>query len=222
VPPADFCNCLRRTGQKPGLSFPRRDEGLDLLPFLTRHARPLRVAPESGDTRRAAHSSDPRDPGAGSSRLREVARPRYLESRVTLLAAGRLSPYGSRKKVTETCTGLWTEQGRVPEHGGGDLRIRVREPMPTPTTFPSSGFQRTPLCRRCARSQRKRPSADDVRTGLDSRFSVRPRRRPVSCESRCLPPLRRESQERIAPSCLRFGPLSHAAHTFSPGWGEVL
>lgn len=49
-----------------GLSFPRRDGGHDHLPFLTRHARPSRVAPRSGDTRRAAHSSVDLDPGAGS------------------------------------------------------------------------------------------------------------------------------------------------------------
>ena len=49
-----------------GLPFPRRDDGHDHLPFLTRHARPLRIAPESGDARRAAHSSVDLDPGAGS------------------------------------------------------------------------------------------------------------------------------------------------------------
>jgi len=49
-----------------GLPFPRRDDGHDHLPFLTRHARPTRVAPSSGDARRAAHSSVDLDPGAGS------------------------------------------------------------------------------------------------------------------------------------------------------------
>jgi hypothetical protein len=42
--PADFCNCIRRTGNQPGLSFPRRDGGHDHLPFLTHHARPTRRA----------------------------------------------------------------------------------------------------------------------------------------------------------------------------------
>jgi hypothetical protein len=37
----DFCNCITPYGHQPELSFPRRDDGLDHLPFLTRHARPL-------------------------------------------------------------------------------------------------------------------------------------------------------------------------------------
>jgi len=50
TPPSDFCNCyfdVRAT--KPGPSFPRRDDGLDHLPFLTHHA-----ALSSSDARRAA------------------------------------------------------------------------------------------------------------------------------------------------------------------------
>jgi len=50
TPPNDFCNCttdVRAT--KPGPSFPRRDDGLDHLPFRTHHA-----ALSSSDARRAA------------------------------------------------------------------------------------------------------------------------------------------------------------------------
>jgi len=43
-----------------GLSFPRRDDGHDHLPFLTPHARPL--PKKSGEARRAAHSSVDLDP----------------------------------------------------------------------------------------------------------------------------------------------------------------
>jgi len=64
--PADFCNCHDVRALSTELSFPRRDGGHDHLPFLTRHARPLRVALESGDARRAAHASVGPDPGAGS------------------------------------------------------------------------------------------------------------------------------------------------------------
>jgi len=39
--------------------------------------------PESGDSRRAAHSSVRSDPGAGSSCLRRFARPRYRSDRPT-------------------------------------------------------------------------------------------------------------------------------------------
>jgi len=51
--PADFCNLKHDVRTlSTGLPFPRRDDGHDHLPFLTRHARPSRV--RSGDTRRAA------------------------------------------------------------------------------------------------------------------------------------------------------------------------
>jgi len=52
------CRLLQRNttyGHQPELSFPRRDGGHDLLPFLTHHARPS--PKRSGDARRAAHSS---------------------------------------------------------------------------------------------------------------------------------------------------------------------
>lgn len=39
--PIDFCNCITTYEHSPELSFPRRDDGLDHLPFLTHHARPL-------------------------------------------------------------------------------------------------------------------------------------------------------------------------------------
>jgi len=55
--PADFCNCITDVrALSTGLSFPRRDDGHDHLPFLTHHAG-LCVLRQSGDTRRAARSS---------------------------------------------------------------------------------------------------------------------------------------------------------------------
>jgi len=69
--------------KNPGLSFPRRDGGHDHLPFLTSLARPTRVTPSSGETRRAAHSSVRSDLGAGSSWLPRFARPRYRTDRCT-------------------------------------------------------------------------------------------------------------------------------------------
>ena len=82
--PADFCNCITDVrALSTGLPIPRRDDGHDHLPFLTRHARPDQVALTSGDARRAAHSSVRSDPGVGSSHLREFARPRYRTDRDT-------------------------------------------------------------------------------------------------------------------------------------------
>jgi len=146
VPPADFCNCLRRTGHKPELSFPRRDEGLDLLPFLTPHARPLRVAPESGETRRAAHVFDQPGPGAGSSRLREFARPRYRINRATV-------------KWQDVHGSLGVSEGRVLEHGDAQVFKSSACAFAHADDVPLLWLPEDTLCRRCARSQRKRPAA---------------------------------------------------------------
>jgi hypothetical protein len=67
---------------KPELSFPRRDDGLDHLPFLSRHALSLAEAVLSGEPCiRPIRSS----PGAGSSRFHGFARPRYCFERDTLV-----------------------------------------------------------------------------------------------------------------------------------------
>jgi len=55
---------------KPRLSVPRRDDGLDHLPFLTHHAAPCEAVMRGEP--RCVH---PDDPSAGSSRLRELAQP---------------------------------------------------------------------------------------------------------------------------------------------------
>jgi hypothetical protein len=89
--PADFCNLkhdVRTLG--PGLPFPRRDDGHDHLPFLTHHARPLqdRGCPQ---TRRAVTRGEPRSrpsiktPVPVCSHPRGLARPRYLDRRITSL-----------------------------------------------------------------------------------------------------------------------------------------
>jgi hypothetical protein len=52
TPPDDFCNCLRRAGNQTNDSrVPRRDDGLDHLPFLTHHAFSLARAVMSGEPR---------------------------------------------------------------------------------------------------------------------------------------------------------------------------
>lgn len=56
-PPTDFCNTTDVRALQPELSLPRRDEGMDLLPFLTRHAT-VPLAEERNDERRAAHRPD--------------------------------------------------------------------------------------------------------------------------------------------------------------------
>jgi len=89
--PADFCNLkhdVRTLG--PGLPFPRRDDGHDHLPFLTPHARPLRTR-SYPRARRAVRRGEPRSrpsiktPVPVCSHLRGLARPRYLDRRITSL-----------------------------------------------------------------------------------------------------------------------------------------
>lgn len=78
APPDDFCNCLRRAGnQTKRLSCPRRDGGLDHLPFLTTHAISLARAVMRGEPRDVREG----DPGAGSSHLRRFAQPRCHQQR---------------------------------------------------------------------------------------------------------------------------------------------
>jgi hypothetical protein len=71
---------LRCTGTKPELSDPRRDGGRDLPPFLTHHARPSLRKRRCAASRTASVRANP---GAGSSRLRRFARPRYRLERAT-------------------------------------------------------------------------------------------------------------------------------------------
>jgi len=66
---------------KPELFNPRRDGGLDLLPFLSCRALSFR----SGDRWRAALRPIRDSPGAGSSRFHGFARPRCCLERITLV-----------------------------------------------------------------------------------------------------------------------------------------
>jgi len=49
TPPIDFCNYYDVRAMRPELSFPRRDEGRDLLPFLMHHAFSLAGAVTHGE-----------------------------------------------------------------------------------------------------------------------------------------------------------------------------
>jgi hypothetical protein len=85
---------------------PRRDDGLDHLPFLTQHAFSLA---------RAVLSGEPRDvrlenPGAGSSHLRRVAQPRCLQERpatpgFTRRCIARINVHGSKDRVKDASRG---------------------------------------------------------------------------------------------------------------------
>jgi hypothetical protein len=74
----------------PGLSFPRRDDGHDHLPFLRRVTHDLFELPRTAVTRGEPRIFRPCDlsPGAGSSHLRRFARPRYRNHRDTFSTDG--------------------------------------------------------------------------------------------------------------------------------------
>ena len=79
--PADFCNCIRRTGARPELSFPRRDDGHDHLPFLNLpRTTTLASAVTSGEPRMRPYDSTPVPvpPGCPGLPDRDTESPRHL------------------------------------------------------------------------------------------------------------------------------------------------
>jgi len=161
-------------------------------------------------------------PGAGFSRLREVARPRYridashpLPVRADELA--RLSTsrdedvHGSLDRVKDVSSSeeitflacLRTECMRL-AHADDVPLLRLPEDT---------------LCRRCARSRRKRPHVSEVRTDRAPRSPGIPRRLPSSGKAGCLSPLRREPREEDFSSSDARAGLSLTPPTLCPQVG---
>jgi hypothetical protein len=84
---------------------PRRDDGLDHLPFLTQHAFSLARAVVSGEPRDVRFE----DPGAGSSHLRRFAQPRYLRERPAIAGFTRTMHSEDQRARVEG-----PSEGRVP------------------------------------------------------------------------------------------------------------
>jgi hypothetical protein len=88
------------------------------------------------------------------------------------------------------------------------------------TSFPSSAPFGHPLSSaRCCRGRSPRPRTDRPRPSFRQRpaksAAFQTTRMPFTATTR-----EGVSREGIAPSGLRAGSLAHAAHTFSPGWGQ--
>lgn len=155
--PADFCNCIQRTGTHPSSYVPRRDGDRNLLPFLTRHALSRTGAVVA---RRAVHFSSSRDdPGVGFSHFREFAQPRCRLDRATIVLT-----YAARCVVTIDVHGPLDRVKDVSPYrdrrdglSRGCLRFNR-----TQTTFPSSASKEHPLCRRRVHSSGKRPSRTET------------------------------------------------------------
>jgi len=152
TPPDDFCNCVsfdvRAT--KPGPLDPRRDGGLDHLPFLTHHALFLR----SGDARRAARRPPSTTPVLVLPACAGL--PSRDASESALLAkSGRARVEGP-------------SEGRVPWRRQRSLVPRVPVPTPRergPTAFPSSASSRHPRssARSFAAEEPRRPTTSRPR-----------------------------------------------------------
>jgi len=185
----------------------------DLLQLRERKRR-------SGDTRRAAHSSRDRDPGAGSLPLAWVCPTAIPRLRATSPLAAcaafervavTIDVHGSLDRVKDVSSFGWTLIGRYSKSAGA---------WRTPTTFPSSFFQRTPVVAGAVACVGASPTQTG-RTGQDSRCSGSPRRLTASRESGCLSPLRLEPVGGLLLLDARIGPSAHAAHTLSPWLGKT-
>lgn len=88
------------------------------------------------------------------------------------------------------------------------------------TTFPSSASEEHPL------SPVRPPAEEETSAHVPDRSRPSFHRRPAKAadfpKTRCFPPTRPRTLQRIAPPGYPCRPLAHAAHTFSPGWGKVL
>jgi hypothetical protein len=159
------------------------------------------------------------DPGASSSRLPEFAWPRCLQERPTTAELPRrcivrINEHGSKDRVKDA--------SRSACNGVPCLR-----PVPTrkwrrTTSFPSLATFGHPLSP--ARSFAAEEAAATDNEPTEAFVPTTPReesRLPENRDAFDRHDTRRSScRGEITPSGLRAGSLAHAAHTFSPGWGE--
>jgi len=216
-----FLQLLRRTGTEPGALTILAGTSA-LTPFLFFDLpRPLPCG--SGGKRRAAHVpfvSTPVPVPPGSHQVCPTAIPirtRHL-----------------RELPRRSCSGDGRARVRGPSEGRvfcrtREARFRVSRARCmhfeecVRTSFPSSAPSGHPLSPvRCREGRRPVP---DSGPNQDLRSDAVPRRMTPSRRPGCLPPLRSavSVRDRIAPSPnLPRRSLAHAAHTFSPDWGECL
>jgi hypothetical protein len=199
---------------KPELFSPRRDGGLDLLPFLDASRLSVSLRKQSGDTWQAA--------------LRPF-------KPVPVLVPLAFASLPNRDTDSSASPPKLSPQSvvRIDEHGSKDrakdaslrqARSLVRAVRCMPLwrmlmTFPSSATFGHPLSSVRPHAVEEPLPARRTDPGLHS--SVTPRRVPPSRKPGCLSPARarRKCREGIAPSGLHAGSLAHAAHTF-PRDGE--
>jgi hypothetical protein len=196
----------------PSSCDPRRDDGLDRLPFL----EPVTPLPcGSGDERRAALRSFVSAPVPVSSHLRGFARPRYQLERPTIPDCSVMHSEDQRARVEGPSEGRvpWRLRRSLVPASGAYALWRM------PTNVPLLGDLLDIRCHRRACLQRRIPPPAHGPT--EALVPTMPR------EEHCLPEDQdafhrhdtrriRGLREGIAPSGLRAGSPAHAAHTFPP------
>jgi len=215
--PTDFCNCTNDVrATKPELFNPRRDDGLDHLPFLVR-ATPSTCA--ESDTWRAALRSfvpapvlvPPGCPGLPNRDADPIAPPPKLSPRCIV----RINVHRSKDRAKDAVLCAHT-RCLVPAPSAYALWRML-------TAFPSSASFGHPLS-----SARRRPGGIPETSDGPTKALVpaAPREGYVLPEDQDAfhrhDTRRSQLREGIAPSGLRAGSLAHAAHTFSPVTGTVL
>jgi hypothetical protein len=122
----------------------------------------------------------------------------------------RLTSTGPRTEA-RTCRRAWRHE---PSR-------RVHALLANADDVPLLGDPRGTLGHRRDRPYGKRPRRTN-RTGQDPLYSDAPRRAPTSRRSGAFHRRGYEVSGGFTPADLRNRPLAHAAHTFSPSWGECL
>jgi len=206
---------LRRAGTCPSSRDPRRDGGRNLLPFLDAP----RGLPCGSGKRAASRAPSVRSPlGAGSSSC-EVCptamgfRPPHLDSAFAAKSVVRIDVHGPSDRVKDVSARVRSVFGAPTSSARALLAASRRR---SPPRRPKSTH-----CHRCVRSPRRRPRRSS-QTDQDLRSDGFPRRTPPSRRPGAFH--RRDSRitrEDFSTRCPRRPP-THAAHTFSPGWGKVL
>jgi len=195
-----------------------------LFSRITHDLLELRERSESsGDTRRAAHSSDDLDPGTGSSHLRGLARPRYQSRRATpgksaCATSNRVSVtidvHGSLDRAKDVSSFARALIGRPREECG---RFAHADDVPL-LILPEDT-----CCRRCVCLPGNEPPTDETDRPRLALFRL-----PAKVDG-CLRigvPFTvatgpaSGSLHRV-PVVTRVGPSAHAAHTLPPWLGTM-
>jgi hypothetical protein len=203
--------------QPTGTLDPRRDEGLDLLPFLTCHAFSLARAVTRGEPRSARHVQ----PQCWFLPLAWVCptvmpeRSPHHEDAFGVPCIVRIDAHGSKDRAKDASAGAHATISRACAGTYALKRVCA-------TTFPSSASFGHPLSPARRGSERNPlPTTDRPRPPFHRRPAksddFRTTRMPSTVTTRG-----GAFRGGIAPSGLHAGSLAHAAHTLSPGGERAL